>query len=80
MKADKVTERTVFGQKVISPPDDEWHDERGELFQLLLALSFHTVGRVCVSPANDRVLEVLSEVTFGTQIVRVCEVEEREVF
>ena len=80
MKMDKVKERTVFGQKVISPPDDEWHDERRELFQFLLALSFHTVGRVCVSPANDRVLEVLPEVTFGTQIVRVCEVEEREVF
>lgn len=71
---------TVFRQEVVRPADDERHDERGELLELLLAARLHLIARVRVAPADDRVLEVLAEVALRAEVVRVREVEQREVF
>ena len=77
---EKVIGRTVFGQEVVSPPDDERHDERRELFQLLLALCLHRVSSISITTTDDCVLEVLAEVVLRAKEIGVCEVEQREVF
>ena len=55
-------QRTVLGKKIVRPADDELGNHLAELFQFLFALRLHVVSGVCVTTANDGVLEVLPKI------------------
>ena len=54
--------RTVFGEQIIRPANDELRDQRTKLLQLLLTFCLYSVCRVGVTASDYSVLEVLAEV------------------
>ena len=71
---------TVLRQQVVGSSDDELLYQTAQLFELLLALRLDGVCGVCVATTDDGILEVLPEVILRSKEIRVCEVEQREVF
>ena len=72
--------RTVLGEQIIRPANDELRDQRTKLLQLLLTLRFDSICSVGISSTDDRILEVLSKVVLGTKEVRICKIKKGKVF
>ena len=74
------TWHTVLGQKVVCPADDEFCDTFVQFLQFLFGLRLDFIAGKGIPSSYDSVLEVFTEIVLTSQIIWICEVQERKIF
>ena len=72
--------RTVLGQQIVGPANDEFGDEIAQFLQLLLALCLDCITGIGITTTNNVILEILAEIVLRTKEIRIRKVQKRKVF